>query len=374
MRNTAIARIDLTAVRDNLSIVRSLCPRSRVMAMVKADAYGHGLVRVARALSGADGFAVARLQEALLLRRVGIKQRILLLATLLNAADLAMCSEKHIDITVHDETSLACTAAQARCTPLRVWLKLDSGMHRVGLTPDAFIEADRLLAGHPGILEVTHMTHFSSADNTTSRSTERQLSCFWRCHKPNSSAKASLANSAALITSRETHADWVRPGIMLYGDNPLGESHPVPLRSAMTLCANIIAIREIGSGESVGYNERWTSTRRSRIGTVGIGYGDGYPRHARNGTPVWISERRVPLVGQVSMDSLTVDLTECESAAVGDQAVLWGPELPAAMVAECANTISYELFTSLQSRVTREYTDGPCVGSRTLRATGVQQQ
>lgn len=358
MRNTVIARIDLTALRDNLMTVRRLCPHSRIMAMVKADAYGHGLLQVGRALSAADGLAVARLQEALLLRKSGIAQRILLLATLLDTSDLAMCAEQHIDVTAHDEPSVACIAAQARRTPLRVWLKLDSGMHRVGLSPDAFVKADRLLSGHPGVLELIHMTHFSSAGDDESQAMEQQMSCFWRCHEASSKAKVSMANSAALIARRETHADWVRPGIMLYGANPLGADHQLSLRAAMTLSARIIAVREIGIGESVGYNGRWTSARRSRIGTVGIGYGDGYPRHARNGTPVWINGHLAPLVGQVSMDSFAVDLTDCRHVAAGDEAVVWGPELSAITVADCASTISYQLFTSLQRRVTREYVDG----------------
>jgi len=241
MQNTAVARIDLSALQDNLDTVRSLCPGSRIMAMVKADAYGHGLLGVAEVLSAADGLAVARLQDALLLRASGIKSRILLLATLLEAADLAICSERDIDVTAHDETSVSCIVEQAMRTPLRVWLKLDSGMHRNGLGPHAFMEADRALCRHPGILEVIHMTHFSSATNPASPVTEQQMLNFWECHSVNSRAMVSLANSAALITRRDVHADWVRPGIMLYGDNPLGPDHPVRLRSAMTLSA-----REIG--------------------------------------------------------------------------------------------------------------------------------
>jgi alanine racemase len=357
MRNTASAQIDLSALRDNLAIVRGLCPNSCIMAMVKADGYGHGMLHVARAMSAADGFAVARLREALLLRRSGVSQRVLLLATLLGTSDLALCAEKKIDVTAHDERSVVSIEKQARITPLRVWLKLDSGMHRVGLSPDAFAEADHLLSRHPGVVDLVHMTHFSSAGDTTSTATESQMSCFWRCHRESSRAKASLANSAALLTRPDSHADWVRPGIMLYGDNPLRADHRVRLRPAMTLRASLISIRKIGVGEPVGYNCRWISGRISRIGTVGIGYGDGYPRHARNGTPVLVNGHRVPLVGQVSMDSLTVDLTDCGPVAVGDEAVLWGPELSVSSVAECADTISYDLFASLNRRVTREYVD-----------------
>ena len=170
-----------------------------------------------------------------------------------------------------------------------------------------------------------------------------------------SSDLVSLANSAALIARPETHGDWVRPGIMLYGDNPLRTRHELPLWQAMTLRSRVVAIREIDTGESVGYNGRWTSARPSRIGTIGIGYGDGYPRHVCSGTPVLINGLRAPLVGRVSMDSLTIDVTGCGHVSAGDEVILWGPELPAAMIAECADTISYELFTSVTQRVMRHY-------------------
>lgn len=353
MQNTAVVRIDLTALQHNLAVVRRLCPKSCIMAMLKADAYGHGLLSVAAALREADGFAVARLQEALLLRQANVVQRILLLATLLDDSDLAMCSERRIDVTVHDTRTVFAVAARARKAPLRVWLKLDSGMHRAGLSPKAFVEADRLLAAHPGVLELIHMTHFSRVADAPTM--ERQLACFLECRKACSKAKASLANSAALISRPDTHADWVRPGIMLYGDNPLGDRYSISVRPVMTFVGHVISVREIEAGQSVGYNGRWTSKRRSRIGTIGIGYGDGYPRHACNGTPVWINGYLSPLVGQVSMDSITVDLTDLEHAAIGDEAVLWGTELSAASVAEHANTISYELFTSVSPRVSREY-------------------
>jgi alanine racemase len=242
---------------------------------------------------------------------------------------------------------------------MRVWLKLDSGMHRVGLLPDEFVEADRLLAKQPGIRELIHMTHFSSASTPPASVMEQQLSCFLRCRRTDSKAKVSLANSAALFARNDTHADWARPGIALYGVNPLGADNHVSLRAVMSFRTYVIAARKIGVGEAVGYNERWRSVRPSRIGTLGVGYGDGYPRHARVGTPIWIKGHRVPLVGQVSMDSMMVDLTDRDDVEIGDEAVLWGPELPAAAVAECADTISYELFTSLQRRVTRVYSEVP---------------
>ena len=355
MQSTVRAEIDLGALRHNLNVVRELCPHSRVMAMVKADGYGHGLLHTAKALDGADGFAVARLHEALTLREAGVGQRILLLATLLDASDLALCSKLQIDVTAHDPMSVEAITSQSEKTPLRVWLKLDSGMHRVGLTPRAFVEADQVLSACRGVLELIHMTHFSCADHVTPAVTSRQLACFWESHRTDSRSKVSLANSAALISRAETHADWVRPGIMLYGVNPLGSRQPLPLAAAMTLKAKIIAIREIQVGECVGYNGRWLSHRPSRIATVGAGYADGYPRHAPDGTPVFVKGFQVPLIGQVSMDSLAIDLTDTKNILVGDEVVLWGPQLSAATIADFADTIAYELFTSVQKRVIREY-------------------
>ena len=355
MNNTAIANVDLSALRHNLEVVRRLCPDSRIMAMVKADAYGHGLVPVAKALIAADGLAVARLQEALLLRRAGISRRILLLGTLLDESDLGLCSLEDIDVCAHDKTSVERIARIGRETRLRVWLKLDSGMHRLGLNAEEFVEADRLLCRQPAISEVVHMTHFSSADAQTPATLNKQLSLFAACHVCNPKAPVSLANSAALLSRRETRTDWVRPGIMLYGANPLGARSHIALRPVMTLRARVIAIRDLGIGESVGYNECWRSTRPSRIATLGIGYGDGYPRHVRTGTPVLINEYRASLVGRVSMDSLSVDVTDCKRVAIGDEAIMWGAEPHVSIIANHADSISYELVTSLGNRVIREY-------------------
>jgi len=353
MLNTALATIHLPALRHNLNLIRTLCPHSRALVMLKANAYGHGLLQVAQSLPNADAFAVARLQEAITLRQSGINQRLLLLSTLLDSTDLALCSNQNIDVVAHDPLSLERILTQARLTPLRVWLKLDSGMHRAGLDERAFIKADRQLSDHPGILELVHMTHFASADNATSRN--RQLARFSKCREQTSKAPASLANSAAIIESSDTHADWVRPGLMFYGVTPTGVENAPPLRPAMTLHSYVIAIRDLDAGEAVGYDGRWTTKRRSRIGLIGIGYGDGYPRHAKNDTPVWINGKLVPLVGRVSMDTLTVDLTDCDHVAVGDQVELWGANLAVTTVAEHADTIAYELLTSIQDRVTRVY-------------------
>jgi alanine racemase len=359
MHNTARAQIDLTALRHNLAQVRLLCPNSKVMAMVKADAYGHGLLPVAKALASAEGLAVARLDEALQLRRAGILQRILLLGTLLDNDDLALCAEQSIDVTAHDlDTVARISDNKMKRAPLRVWLKLDSGMHRLGLAPDEFVTADRLLRGAPCIAELLHMTHLSSAENFATATTDEQIKIFIAAHNTiTNTTDVSIANSAALITRTIVRSEWVRPGIMLYGENPVAKTHPLPLRPVMTLSTRVIALRQIETGAAVGYNGTWTSARPSTIATLGIGYGDGYPRHAKNGTPVWINGQYVPLLGRVSMDSLAVDVTDCNNIAIGDEAQLWGQQLSASLVAEFADTISYELFTSIGNRVPREYID-----------------
>lgn len=349
--------VDLDALQHNLAVVRSLCPESRIMAMVKADGYGHGLTAVAQALHQADGLAVARLGEARRLREAGVKQRLLLLATWLDAADVAYCAREAIDLVVHDEASAQMVLGQDWPAPLTVWLKLDSGMHRLGLAPAAFAAVHARLCRHSSVREIIHMTHLSSADDPGSAATEAQLNCF-RTARGDATAPSSIANSAALISRRDCRTEWVRPGIMLYGDNPLAVSHPLALRPVMSLRARVIAIRELPPGEAVGYSRLWCSTTQCRIATVGIGYGDGYPRHAPNGTPVWINGRLAPLVGRVSMDSLTVDVSENPRARVGDEVELWGTHVSAAAVARRAGTISYELFTGVAARVPRRWLGG----------------
>lgn len=322
--------------------------------MVKANAYGHGLVAVAKALRDADGLAVARLDEAVQLRAAGVTQRVLLLGTLLDAAELAWCSDWHVDVCAHSPEVVASIVAAAEVHPLRVWLELDSGMNRMGLDPEGFVEADRQLSAQPRLLELVHMTHFSSAEEALPATLDPQLEVFKACHGHHSGVAASLANSAALLLRPDTHADWVRPGLMLYGINPLGRTD-VPLQAAMRLSARVIAVRNVRHGEAVGYNRQWVASRDSRVATVGIGYGDGYPRHAPSGTPVWINGCGAALAGKVSMDSIGVDVTDCERVDVGDEAVLWGPELSAALIAERAGTISYALFAGVTGRVLREY-------------------
>lgn len=354
MLNTVTAVIETATLRRNLAAIRALCRDSRIVAMVKADGYGHGIVESARAFADADAYGVARLAEAMTLRASGLKKRILLMATALGSDDLRWCSSEDVDVVVHDGSSLGAVLDVAPSAPLKVWLELDSGMHRLGLTENEFVAADRRLRGAPGIREIVHMTHFAGADERDPASLEAQRDAFERCHAAHPATPQCIANSAALLRRPELRRDWVRPGIALYGC-PSWPAAELPLTPAMTLSTRVVAIRSVAPGDAVGYAGTWIAQRPSVIATLGIGYGDGYPRHAPTGTPVLIHGRCAPLCGRVSMDSLAVDVTDIGDVAVGTEAVLWGRDLSAEVIAGHANTIAYHLFAALTARVDRHY-------------------
>lgn len=373
------ALIDTGALRANLARVREWAPNSRVWAVVKADGYGHGAVNVARALTDADGFAVATLAEAQCLRDAGIEQPILLLEGTIDLEQARQALELRCDTVVHQAEQLAhleqllvspgraasrrLTEAQPQPTSNttgltdpgtrtpRLWLKVDTGMHRLGVAPDevpTYLERLRALSpAHP----VGLMTHFASADEADPTPTEQQLGAFDRCEPGH--APACLANSAGVMAWPRSHRDWVRPGIMLYGASPGFNKTGLELglKPAMTLTAPVIAVREIPAGDRVGYGGRWQARRPSRIATLAIGYGDGYPRHAPDGTPVWLRGRKVPLVGKVSMDMLTVDVTDLDRIEIGEDAELWGTHLSVDEVAAHIGTVGYELLTRVSPRV-----------------------
>jgi alanine racemase len=328
------------------------------MAAVKADAYGHGVVEVAGALDQADGFAVARLEEALQLRAAGITQPLLLLCGPLDSGSLRQCADHGIDIAIHDWHCLQLVLDTTLSQPLSCWLKHDSGMHRLGLNDQQLQQAALQLKGAKQVDKLLLMTHFSSSEQADPLVTEQQTQQFMQATK-HFNLPRSLANSAAIMQHPASHHDWVRPGIMLYGANPLPSSvvtaSPVDLQAVMTLSSRVVAIRRIKQGESVGYNGRWIASENSVIATLAVGYADGYPRHARNGTPVLINGQRAKLVGTVSMDLITVDISHLAAVNIGDPAILWGDGLPAEEIADCAGTISYQLFTGVSSRVPRQY-------------------
>jgi alanine racemase len=328
-----------------------------VIAVIKADAYGHGAFAAARALSTeADVFAVACIEEALELREAGIDKPVLLLEGCFEPDELALV-ERHGFITVvHCPEQLELLLAARPGRPLPVWLKMDSGMHRLGLAPERFAAAWQALHDCPHATGTVLMTHFARADELDQDTTRAQIALFER-HAEGIPAPRSLANSAATLAWPESHGDWLRPGFMLYGWSPLNRDHPnaMPLRPVMALESALIAIRDLPAGEAIGYAGRYVTDRPTRVGTVAMGYADGYPRHARDGTPVAVNGRMTRLIGRVSMDMLTVDLSEQPEARVGDPVELWGPTVSANAVAAHSDTIAYSLLTGVTRRVPRRY-------------------
>ena len=348
------AKLDLCALRHNVGVARQLAPHSRMMAVVKANAYGHGAVTIAGALqSVVDALAVACIEEAMELRYAGITAPILLLEGVFEPAELATAAQLDLWLTIGNERQLRWLEEATLPVPLSCWLKVDTGMHRLGVAPETVLQFyQRLSATGNAVDAVVTYTHFASADDVHSLQTPRQLAVFdaLPC-----GALRSAANSAGLLAWPQAHYDWVRPGYMLYGNSPLLHDHPQArsLKPVMTLMSTVISLRDVAAGEAVGYGGTWVAQRPSRIATVTIGYGDGYPRHAANGTPVLVNGQRAPLAGRVSMDMITVDVTDLGEVQLGAEVVLWGAGLPLAEVARYADTIGYELTTRMPARTPR---------------------
>jgi len=358
MTRPARARIDLQALRHNFSRVRQAAPASHVMAIIKANAYGHGTVEIARALPDARAFGVACTEEAIALREAGFDRRIVLLEGLFTADDIGLINAYRLDVVVHHDSQLDLLEQGRLIRPVDVWLKVDTGMNRLGFEPDRVAAARARLAGIAGVGEVRLMTHFACADDLASDYTRKQLRLFTdlAAQLP---GECTLANSAAILGWPDTHADWVRPGVMLYGGSPLlGRSAAeLDLRPVMTLTTRLIAVNPRRRGEPVGYSGDWVCPADTNIGVAAIGYGDGYPRHAPSGMPVLVNGKRVPLAGRVSMDMICLDLSSQPGAQVGDEVVLWGEGLPIDEVAAGAGTISYELFCGVGRRVQFDYVE-----------------
>lgn len=356
MSRTTVATIHLGALRHNLARIKQLAAPAKVMAVVKADAYGHGLERVARALDGdADAFAVAALGDGLRLRAAGHRQRIVVLSGPDRASDIAEMQRLSLDAAIHHEEQLHWLreASPARGL-LRVWLKVDSGMHRLGFAPDSVAAVHARLATTPGVdPEIGLLTHFAESEVFDGMETPAQIARFAQATQGLRGPR-SLSNSAAVLGwSDQARGDWVRTGGLLYGlsvvDGKSGAD--VGFRAAMTLDTRLIAINRIGKGERIGYNGTWTCPEDMPVGVAAVGYGDGYPRSAAAGTPVLVGERQVPLIGRVSMDLITLDLREAPHAKVGDRVTLWGPQLPVETIARHAGTIAYDLTCGMTRRV-----------------------
>ena len=350
------ACVDTQALRSNLEVLRARAPHARIMAVVKANAYGHGLVPVALALGGADAFAVARIEEGAALRGAGVTQPIVLLEGVINAGQLAAAAELQLELVVHDEPQIELLEAFRGPHRFALWLKVDTGMNRLGLRPEEFAAAwSRLavLAVQPLRLRV--LTHMACADERDHPANAAQLARF-AALADRLGAERSMANSAALLGLPQTHAEWVRPGLALYGLSPFAGQTGADfgLKPVMTLESTVIAIRDVHRGEYVGYGATWRAERDSRVAILAGGYGDGLLRSLPNGSPVLITGRRAPLAGRVSMDMIAVDVTDLPPVHVGERAELWGTALPVEELAAAAGTVPYELVCGVSQRVPLE--------------------
>jgi len=344
------ATISVSALRSNLDVARRVAPHTRPLAVIKANAYGHGLLRVASALRDAAGFAVLDLGDAVRLREAGHSQRILLLEGFFEPADLPEFSEQGLTAVVHSFEQVAMLERTRLLPRIDVFLKVNTGMNRLGFPPDGVRSALERLQTSGSAGEITLMTHFANADDP--RGIDWQLEIFQRA-SAGLDLPVSTANSAALLRYPDMTRGWTRPGIMLYGASPFAEHSATELGlvPAMTLHSRIIAVQKLEPGDAVGYGGVFTAKQRMGIGVVACGYADGYPRHASSGTPVLVDGRRTRTVGRVSMDMLCVDLTDLPGAGVGSPVVLWGEGMPVEEVAASAGTVSYELLCALAQRV-----------------------
>ncbi|WP_226503993.1 alanine racemase [Pseudomonas sp. MWU16-30317] len=353
----ARALIDLQALRHNYQLAREISNGARALAVLKADAYGHGAVRCAQALEAeADGFAVACIEEALELRAAGITAPILLLEGFFESSELALIVEHDFWCVVHSLWQLEAIEQTALAKSIVVWLKLDSGMHRVGLHPKDYQAAYQRLLASGKVLRVVLMSHFARADELHSDASTQQVAVF-QAAREGLNAEISLRNSPALLGWPQVPSDWVRPGIMLYGATPFEEpqSQAARLQPVMTLESKVICVRELPAGEPIGYGGGFVTDRPMRIGVVAMGYADGYPRVAPTGTPVLVAGQRSRLLGRVSMDMLCIDLTDVAAAGLGSPVELWGKNVLASDVAMQAGTIAYQIFCNLR-RVPLVYT------------------
>lgn len=356
----ARALIDLNALHHNYMLARKIS-QCRALAVLKADAYGHGAIPCAHALEAdADGFAVACIEEALELRASGINKPILLLEGFFEREELELIVQHRLWCVVHALWQIE-AIEQARLNgPLTCWLKLDSGMHRAGLDPADFKQGWQRLEASDNVERLVLMSHFACADELDHSRTLEQLDTI-QLARTDSHAEISLCNSPAVlgwpqVLSSQCSSDWVRPGIMLYGASPFEHPHPLAsqLKPVMTLTSRVISVRELPPGEPIGYGARFITDRATRVGVVAMGYADGYPRHAPSGTPVEVNGQRTRLIGRVSMDMLTVDLSDLPGAGVGSHVELWGTKVSINDIANWANTIPYQLLCNLK-RVPRDY-------------------
>jgi len=356
------ALIDSAALRHNLGTIRAYAPRSKVMAVIKANAYGHGLVSTALALADADSLAVARLEEGIALRSAGIQKPIVLLEGIFNAEQMAEAAHHRFELVVHDPLQIRLLEAHRDARRFVVWIKIDTGMNRLGFRTEAFAPAlARLKALTVPALELRAMTHLARADEPDVPMTNEQVDRFEQALAGAGLTAAqrlatSIGNSAGALGNPRAQGDWVRPGLALYGVSPfVGETADRHgLKPVMTLETTVLTVREVKRGESVGYAAAWRAERDSSIAILAAGYGDGLTRHLDSGTPVLIGGVRYPLAGRVSMDMIAVDVTGAPKVTTGARAVIWGEGLPVEEIARHGETIPYELLCGVSQRVPLE--------------------
>ena len=358
MARKCTATINLSAIKKNYLYVKSLAPKSKVIAVVKANGYGHGAIRVASVLEGyADILGVACIEEAIELRESEInKTPILLMEGMFEESELALIDKHNLIPTICNSLQLKWILNCHKFTKsVDVFIKYDSGMGRLGFQDDEFISAINSLEQSKNINNITMMTHFSDADNLESDSTLAQIKDFENIANARK-YDSSLANSAGVMEWSKSHKDYVRPGIMLYGSSPFpNKPHIDKLSPVMSLSSPLTSIKYFKAGQSIGYGNRYICKNDMKIGVVAIGYGDGYPRSAKDGTPVFINGVKTVIAGKVSMDMITIDLTNVPEPKIGDRVELFGDNVSVDEVAHCCNTISYEIFTQITQRVYKTY-------------------
>ncbi|PTQ89170.1 alanine racemase [Agitococcus lubricus] len=347
--------INRAALLHNLQLVKQYAPHSKVLAMVKANAYGHGALIIAQTLEPhVDALGVAFLAEAVALREAGIRCPIAILEGVFTPEELTQALDLGCYLVVHQAQQLDLLADYQGQHKTSIWFKIDSGMHRLGFLPQEAIPAYQRLQTIDCVRELILTSHFACADDLSSDKTREQLAVLDALHLQLHALARSFANSAAILAWPQSHHQWVRPGIMLYGSSPFATqtANDLQLQAVMHFQTKLIAIKHIAAGETVGYGSTWRADRATRLGVIAVGYGDGYPRHIQTGTPVLINGQRAPIVGRVSMDMLTVDITDIE-AEYGDTVILWGDTLSIDEIATYAHTISYELACQITTRVER---------------------
>lgn len=343
----------------NLAVVRATAPRAKVMAMVKANAYGHGICGVGRRLEGhVDAMGVASIDEAIMLRNTGIQSPIVLIEGVFTPEELLLASKHEFQAVFHTLAQLQWLEATPLPSPIAAWLKLDTGMGRLGFSPEVAGDALRVLSNSPWVRQpVGIMSHFARADEPEQEQNRRQIAAFEKFIQGHRGPK-SLCNSAAIFAFPDQHYDWVRTGLSLYGGAALAgrSARDLDLKPVMTLHTQLIAVKNMKRGDSIGYGARFICPEDMPVGIMAAGYGDGYPRTARDGTPVLVAGIRCSIAGRVSMDMAALDLRPCPNVGVGTEVTLWGEDLPVEEVALTTDNINYDLLTGIQNRVKYSWT------------------